>query len=316
MDISKYIKKSNSFNEVIPDKYFIEIDDWQKEIFENPRLVHFHNFANFERTAKYDNVSILKTAEGKKLARLDLIKGGIHIYYDKITPDLIVELNGIAESLDARLLINPQQEYPRHKIIAAQKRLSKKSKEPLVEYQKESFGGNNMWLAIRSNFEEVKAFYNLKGEEKPWAEALANMHTCNGMFIYEFKGWTFLAGQLVDTLFTEDGIKGEESIEKLHVDLLLEWGKTFSDIQLYMHYNRSMYVNAFYRVLNGEMVYGEYETESYRKKYGKLPMNLKDLPDNNANTVAIEWSYDPDYLRYQRELDNAQAWIVNINDKI
>lgn len=171
-----------------------------------------------------------------------------------------------------------------------------------------------MWLAILSSLQEVKDYYNLVGQEKPWGEALKNMHGCEGMFMYEFNGWTFIAGQKTDILFNCQA-KGEKGIEKCHVDKLLEWGKTFNDVQLFMHYDRSMYFNAFYRVLNGEMVYGEYETESYQTNYGNMPINVKELPDNNANTVAMEWSYDPDYLRYQKKLENAKAWVVNPIDK-
>ncbi len=240
--------------------------------------------------------------------------GRIMISYSKISSELVVFAAQIAKDLQANFYINDKDVYPNSKIIAAQKRLAKKSNESEVEFQKESFGGNNMWLAIRSSLEGIKEFYNLKGEEKPWAEALANMHACEGMFMYEFKGWTFIAGQKTDILF-DCQVKGEEAIEKYHVDKLLKWGKTFSDVQLFMHYDRSIYFNAFYRVLNGEMIYGEYETESYQKKYGKMPKNVKDLPDSNANTVALEWSYEPDYLKYQKELENAAAWIVNIKDE-
>ncbi|MCB0668428.1 MAG: hypothetical protein KDC80_21535 [Saprospiraceae bacterium] len=314
MDISRFLKKSNSLSELIPDEYRISEQEWQQEVRKNSRLVYFHDFANSERTAKYDNVAILITSGSEKLARLDLIQGSLHVYYDKIQADLIVELSKIAYSLNAKLLINPQQEYPRQKILAAQKRLTKKSKKPEVEYQKESFGGNNMWLVIRSNITYVKKYFCLQGEEKPWSEALKKMHACAGMFMFEFCGWTFIAGQKTDILF-DCQVKGEKAIVKCHVDKLLEWGKAFNDVQLFMHYDRSMYFNAFYRVLNGEMVYGEYESESYQKKYGKIPENVKDLPDGNANTVALEWSYDPDFLRYQKELEDAKAWVVNVKEE-
>lgn len=253
-------------------------------------------------------------AVDSKLFTLKLVPSGVvKVFYGQpLTDKIVVELNKVAESLDAKLLINPQQEYPRYKIIAAQKRLAKKVKELQVEYQKESFGGNNMWLVIRASEKEVMDFFRLKGEKKRWEEALENMHACTHMFLFEFRGWTFLAGQLVDSLFVEKGVTGEEAIEKLHVDKLLKWGKSFTDVQLYMHYDRSMHFNAFYRVLNGEIIYGEYESESYHKTYGKMPKNVKDLPDNNANMVAIEWSYEPDYLRFQKELKNANSRAVNI----
>ncbi len=311
MDISRFLKKTNSFSEVIPDEYRISMQEWQQEIKKNSRLVYFHEFANFEKTAKYDNVAILLTNDLEKLARLDFIHGGLHVYYDKMQADLIVELSKIADALNAKLLISPQQEYPREKILAAQTRLAKKSKKPVVEYQEESFGGNNMWLAVRGSATDVKEHFQLDGDERLWDVALKEMHACRGMFMFEFRGWTFIAGQKTEVLFDCQG-EGEGEIEMCHVHRLLEWGRTFNDVQLFMHYDRSLYLNAFYRVLNGEMVYGEYETESCKRKYGKLPKNVKDLHDGNANTVAVEWSYEPDYLRYQRELKDAKAWIVNV----
>ena len=257
----------------------------------------------------------IKAFKGTETAfDLEYSEGQIRIsYFGKVSDEMVVFCHEIAKSLNSLLLTEVYLEYPKSKILAAKKRLAKKSKEPIREYQKESFGGNNMWLAIRSKITEVKTCFDLEGEEKPWSEALENMHACDGMLMYEFRGWTFIAGQKADILF-ECQVKGEEAIEKCHVDKLLEWGKTFNDVQLFMHYNRSIYFNAFYRILNGEMVYGEYETESYTKKYGKMPKNVKDLPDSNANTVAIEWSYEPDYLRFQKELENAKAWVVNVKE--
>lgn len=253
-----------------------------------------------------DNKSIFGYSCSSGLVRIN--------YHGRITNELAAVSGDLALSLNAYLLCSPNFEYPSSKIIAAQKRLAKKSKEPQIEYQKESFGGNNMWLTIRSNLEEVKTYFNLEGEERSWVDALESMHACESMFMYEFKGWTFIAGQKAQMLF-DCQVKGEEAIEKCHADKLIEWGKTFNDVQLFMHYNRSMYFNAFYRVLNKKMVYGEYKTESYQKKYGKLPKNIKDLPDNNANTIALEWSYEPDYLRFQKELENDKAWIVNVKEE-
>lgn len=127
-------------------------------------------------------------------------------------------------------------------------------------------------------------------------------------------GCTFITGQKTEILFACQA-KGEEAIEKCHVDKLLDWGRTFDDVQLFMYYNRSMYFNAFYRVLDGEMVYGEYYTETYQKKYRKMPKDVEDQLSNNTNNLATEWSYDPHYLRYQKELENANAWVVNVKKR-
>lgn len=304
MYIARFVQEASEVSSV-PNRYVIRQDEFEQFMKKNSTLFEMKKGFVFE--------SYICTEKNTDL-KFRLYDGRIQIYFGQRLNDReLVIIDFVASSLNSMILLSVNTMYPSNKIIAAQKRLAKKSKAPEVEYQKESFGGNNMWLAIRSSLEEVKAFYNLKGEEKPWAEALANMHACKGMFMYEFKGWTFIAGQKTDLLF-DCQVKGEEAIEKCHVDKLLEWGKTFNDVQLFMHYNRSMYFNAFYRVLNGEMIYGEYETESYQKKYGKIPKNVQDLPDSNANTVALEWSYDPDYLRFQKELENAKAWVVNVKE--
>ncbi len=45
-----------------------------------------------------------------------------------------------------------------------------------------------------------------------------------------------------------------------------------------------------------------------------MPKAIKDLHDSDANTVASEWSYDPDYLRFCKELENAKVYIVNADE--
>lgn len=249
----------------------------------------------------------------EKIFRYTFIHGQIRISYDgRLSDNIISGCWKIAKSLNAYVLSEKNIEYPMSKIIAADKRLALKTNIQVIEYQKESFGGNNIWLAIRSDHNKVKDFFHLEGEEKDWQIALNKMFTLDGIFTFEFKGWVFIAGQKICTLFYSHA-KSEKKIEMSYVDNLLKWGETFIDIQLYMHYNRSTYLNAFYRVLNGKMHYGEYYTESYSKTYGKPSKSISNLPDNNANTIAREWSFDPDSLRYHKELKNGKAWVMNHN---
>ena len=51
----------------------------------------------------------------------------------------------------------------------------------------------------------------------------------------------------------------------------------------------------------------------YSKKYGRIPQNISNLPDNNANFIAGQWSYEPEYLLTQKELSDAKAWVVNVS---
>lgn len=312
MDICRYIKTNRK--DSIPESLWISESEWQDLILKSKNLVHFSEWKGVEETPRFINKAVL-VKEGLSLAELKLFKGNIHVYYDKTTPKLLVELSMIADNLKAYFLINESKEYPKSVIDAARKKVAKRTNQKLEEYQKKSFGGNNMWLTVKGESADLIDFFKLKIEaEKSWNEGLEDMHDYKGMFMYSFRGWVFLAGQKVDWLFSKEGIKGEAAIEEHHVDTLLEIGKQFSDVQLFMFYNRSMYFNAFYRVLNGQMLYGQYYTESYEKEYGKMPKAIKDLHDSDANTVASEWSYDPDYLRFCKELENAKVFIVNAKE--
>lgn len=314
MDITQITRhiKASSKESSRPSKEFEISEKEFKVIVSNwPEMTYVERAINGdEGVVKFISGAYLNN--GKKILRYTFIHGQIRISYDgRLSDDIVLACSNIANQFKATVLSAVHLEYPKSKILAAQKRQAKQSKEPKVEYQQESFGGNNMWLAIRSNINQVKDFFSLDGDKLIWQEALQKMYACQGLFLFEFRGWVFIAGQQVEILFNYQ-VNGEKAIEKWQVDTLLKWGKTFTDVQLFMNYNKSMYFNAFYRVLNGIMIYGEYETESYQCKYGKLPKHIKDLPDNNVNTVAIEWSYDPDYLRYQKELENAQAWVMSI----
>ena len=304
----KISRTSISDVRLIPEHLRITVDEW----------IDYANGSKFlvARSIRYVD-EVFKPNYflrlGGKMKGVEFIwrAGNIYISYDKISSELIVYANKIADALDAVFYVNDSTKFPKYKIQAAKKRLTKKSKKPLIEYQKESFGGNNIWMVIKSNMESVKSYFKIDGQEMAWQDAIKSMYNCEGIFMFTYRGWTFLAGQNLGSLFAPYP-KGENNIESHQVELLKKWGNEFSDIQLYMHYNRSTYLNAFYRVLEGKLVYGEYETESYQIKYGKMPKNVKELPDNNANTAAIEWSYEPDYLRYQIELENAKAWILNV----
>jgi hypothetical protein len=130
------------------------------------------------------------------------------------------------------------------------------------------------------------------------------MYKSEGIFVFYYNGWTFLAGPKVESLFNSNYFGGN-SFDQKYINHMIEWGKTFCDVQLYLHYDRSENLNAFYRVLNGTLFYGEYYSEDYSKKHGRLPKNLKHLSEVEAATAASEWSYDPDFLRYQKEtVDN------------
>ena len=106
--------------------------------------------------------------------------------------------------------------------------------------------------------------------------------------------------------------EGEMAIEQHHVTKLLEWGKTFIDVQMYYFYDRVEYVSAYYRVYNEQVVYGSYYSESYQNTHKKAPAVIKNLLDETPSMVASEWSFNPDYLRYCKELKDAKAWIVKL----
>ncbi len=242
----------------------------------------------------------------------DIFNGKMKVYFPTSINDIIiVEMQKVAEKFNGFIFDYDDKPYPIEKIRAAQERWAKKDIHKKKEYLKESFGVNNMWLAIMASKHDVAAYFNLSGKQSTWQKAIEMMYGGNGIFVFEYKGWTFLAGIKTEILF---GCKpgSEKEIEKCHVDKLLDWGQRFNDIQLYQHYDRSAYFNAFYRVLDGKIEYGEYETESYQTTYGTKPDGIIKMPGNEAYHAAGVWSIDPDTLRFEPELKNAKAWIMNI----
>ena len=248
---------------------------------------------------------------------LQYFKGWIMIYYDKADAPTLAELQKVADGVGGVLLINPAMAYPIEKIRAAQEKMAKLDAMRGQVFHNESFGVNNMWIAFEASREEVLWYFDkennlvLEGAKYSWKKAISMMYSCEGIFVFEYKKWTFVAGIKTEILFGCP--PSSESIsEKCHVSKLLEWGKRFNELQFYQHYDRSTFFNAFYRIHAKKIVYGEYETESYNKTYGAKPDGIIKMPSNEAYNAAGVWSIDPDTLRFEPELKNAKPWIMNI----
>ena len=286
------LSDNNKFLELEVRKYLSGLEEFETKDFGIGRLYYVHK-------DKSNNI------------KLDVINGAILVFYDKINDKLLVILQDIADALNAFILINESTLYPIEKIRAAQKRFAKLEKQGTAIYQIESFGINNMWLTIKAPKVEVINHFNLIGQQYSWKKALELMHKNDGLFLFEYKKWTFVAGIKTEVLFGCP--PSTESIsEKCHVSKLLEWGKRFNELQFYQHYDRSTFFNAFYRIHAKKIVYGEYETESYNKTYGAKPDGIIKMPSNEAYNAAGVWSIDPDTLRFEPELKNAKPWIMNI----
>ncbi len=249
---------------------------------------------------------------------LDVFFGRIKIYYGpKITDVILNELQKVADRLGAKIFKFNYEEYPIEKIRAAQEKMAKLDAIRGQEFHKESFGVNNMWISFEASREEVLRYFDkeqnivLEGAKYPWEKAISMMYNGEGIFVYGYKKWTFLAGIKTEVLFGCPP-SGEAKSEQCHVSKLLEWGKRFNELQFYQHYDRSTFFNAFYRIHAKEIVYGEYETESYQTTYGTKPDGIIKMPGNEACHAAGVWSIDPDTLRFEPELKNAKAWIMNI----
>lgn len=302
MEISRAFTR---WDEYLPEQYHIIEEEWRAYADKNLNLVHYDEYRN--ESSGFPNYFIVIDKKKELGCELYLMGGRILISYDQIKDDIVVELDKIASELNAMFLINSEMEYPKAKIIAAQKRLAKRGKVPEIEYQKESFSFNNLWISIRADVESIVTYFGLSLEEISWQDGLEAMNKSEGIFLFHFRGWTFLAGQRLEELFDKSSVL---SNEQKYINSLIELGKIFSDVQLYIHYDRSVYINGYYRVLNGKLFYGEYSSEEYRKKHGKLPYNLKHLAELNPGTAASEWSYDPDYLRYQKETNLSKVWLA------
>lgn len=308
MYISRYIS-SDPDNYNVPEQLWIRKEEFIAVVKNNS---HFKARDSDEKD-QTDFLFFENPDDQTELFSVKYYNGKCMVYYgQKITDDLIFQLNQLAIQLNSMLLSSIDYEFPKSKISAALNRIAKKNKQEIVQYQNDSFGENNIWLAFRADLNNVLEYLELNSVRRvSWEEGLSIMRMCKGVFAFEFRGWSFLAGQLIDGLFDHD-VRGESALEKQKLERLLKWGKVFIDIQLYMHYDRSEYFNAYYRVLNGKLFYGEYFTESYQIKHGKMPKNIKDLPENVASTVASEWSYDPDYLCCCQELENAKVTILKL----
>ena len=248
----------------------------------------------------------------------DIFNGKMKVYFPtSINDKIIVEMQKVAEKFNGFIFDNDDKPYPIQKIRAAQEKMAKLDAMRGQEFHAESFGVNNMWITFEASKEEVLWYFDkehnivLEGAKYPWKKAISMMYSCEGIFVFEYKKWTFVAGIKTEVLFGCP--PSTESIsEKCHVSKLLEWGKRFNELQFYQHYNRSTFFNAFYRIHAKEIVYGEYETEFYNKTYGAKPDGIIKMPSNEAYNAAGVWSIDPDTLRFEPELKNAKPWIMNI----
>ncbi len=249
---------------------------------------------------------------------LDVLFGRIKVYYGpKITDVILNELQKVADQFGAKIFDYNNKEYPIEKIRSAQEKMAKLDAMRGQEFHTESFGVNNMWIAFEASREEVLWYFDkehnlvLEGGKYPWEKAISMMHNVEGIFVFEYKKWTFVAGIKTEILFGCPP-SDEATSEKCHVNKLIQWGKRFNELQFYQHYDRSTFFNAFYRIHAKEIVYGEYETEFYNKTYGAKPDGIIKMPSNEAYNAAGVWSIDPDTLRFEPELKNAKPWIMNI----
>ncbi|MBK8346850.1 MAG: hypothetical protein IPL08_04240 [Saprospiraceae bacterium] len=303
-----YIAKSKRIKFRVPNEHWLD-EIMVRTFFEKSPKYKIRYIQDLER-----NIYDLKLDE--KIS-FDFANGRINISFDKINNILLDECYTIAEELGAKYFDFSDKEYPIEKIRSAQEKMAKLDAMRGQEFHTESFGVNNMWIAFEASREEVLWYFDkeqnivLAGAKYPWEKAISMMHNGEGIFVLEYKKWTFLAGIKTEVLFWCP--PSSESIsEKCHVSKLLEWGKRFNELQFYQHYDRSTFFNAFYRIHAKEIVYGEYETEFYNKTYGAKPDGIIKMPSNEAYNAAGVWSIDPDTLRFEPELKNAKPWIMNI----
>ena len=303
--ICRYIIKV--YSDPVPEEFWISKEEWiayasQSDDLIEARLVNDFIWDFDEYFIKYKG----KVTE----TFIDLAPNGSVLTINIIRPHdaLLVQCYKIAQDLNAFFLEYRAKEFPKSKILAAQQKLALKNGEKEIEYQSDSFGDNNIWMTIRGEPGQVAESLGLHLSEMSWDDALNAMHQEEGLFIYAFKGWTFLAGSKVNLLLERMAGKKDLS-DKLIIQQLEKLGAEYTDVQYYMYFDRSTYINAFYRVLQGSLFYGEYETEEGKKKHGRTPKIIKDISSGDANNVAAEWSYSPDSLRYYKESKEANVWL-------
>jgi hypothetical protein len=304
-----YIAKSKRIKFSVPDEYWLD-EIIVRKFFEKDSKYNVKYIPDLER-------NIYQLKDDKEIW-FDFAKGRINISYDKINIILLTECYTIAQIFGAKFFDYSDKEYPIEKIKAAQEKMAKLDALRGQEFHTESFGINNMWITFEASREEVLWYFEkehniiLEGAKLTWKKAISTMYSGEGIYVFEYKKWTFIAGGKTELLFGCAPSTEAES-EKCHVNKLLEWGKWFNELQFYQHYDRSEYFNAYYRIHAGEIVYGEYETESYKKSYGTKPDGIIKMPSNEAFNAAAVWSIDPDVLRFEPELKGAKPWVMNIS---
>ncbi len=294
--ISRFIQEENDYNGLIPRSKFIPNEKYIELINGNSKIQWYHEF-EFKIIAGI-NYCISK---GERLFSLEYINGRIHFYLSEETDEIFILLADIALYFNAFLLSDPATEIPDQYIYE----LHEKILSNRVVYQKESFGGNNTWLTIKASEEDLLKYFKVKKiVDLPWSDAILKMRKHEGLFLFHFDGWSFLAGELIYNFF-KPLYEGEEKREKQIVNKLLEWGTYFSDVQLNIfddYHNGS--IGAYYRILDGKLVFGIYNTELLIKAYQPEETTYRRI------SFSSRWSYDPDDLRYNEELKDAQAKII------
>lgn len=302
--ISRYLNKTGW--EPVPEEFRISREEWIAYASQSDELIE----SDLVNNANWSSDEYFIIYNGKVTDYFLRLRGNgvLYVLFERQSDVLIVQCYKIAQDLNAMFLEFKTREFPKAKIQAAQQRLALKSGDKKEEYQTESFGDNNIWLTIKGDCSQVATSLDLKLTETQWKDALTAMFNEEGLFIYAFKGWTFIAGSMVNQVL-EKMAGGKELTDKIIIQQLEKLGTEYSDVQYYMYYDRSTYINAFYRVLQGSLFYGEYETEEGKKKHGRTPKIIKDISSEDANNVAAEWSYSPDSLRFYKESKEAKVWL-------
>lgn len=225
--------------------------------------------------------------------------GVLFIRFETLSDEVLYYSSLIAKDLKANIYGDNQKPISREKIDNAKERFERKYVDHLYEYQSNSFGGNNTWLAIKSNLHSITDYFNLNIQFTNWKEGLDIMNTDNHVVLVEFDNWTFIAGESIYKLFDCYTENPQETDEFLKLKCL-EIGQDFNEFQFFSHYNRSIYINAFYKIKNGKFIYGEFQTEGYSKLHGQKPNEIESLFSTEVSNVASAWGYSPNDLRYKK----------------
>ncbi len=295
MFISKYVREDPLDTSPIPLEFQISYDDYV-DFIEGNENFYWNN--KIESLKRYQAQYI---KNGENLFSIEYINGNLSLFERVNSDETKLLFQDIADSFDACLFLSSTTKFPQKWLEKIKKRIS------MPIYQEKSFEDNNKWLTIKSSKEDVLRFFDLeKLGVFDWSTAIDKMYKEEGIFVFEFKGWTILAGKKIETLFGNAMGKGTKPV----IEKLVDWGRQFPVLQLRLEYTGEYPAVSFHNIENAEVKsgYDQGGLDSY--------INADKLSLEEIIMILSAQPFTPDDLRYFPEMEGATALLTNYTQSV